>query len=123
LLFKIKSSWFLNNRATKSIGTKLVDDTPPAPIRVQDVKSARTLASDITQSGAKLYDMLANEKEDRAERSRALRFLDMSTSATDGPKEQAYIERCIRDIIDNTKQALEDMRSCCIIAWTLDSWA
>ena len=97
-------------RATKTVSVKFVDDTPPAPIRVQDVKSARTLASDITQSGAKLYDMLANEKEERIERARALRFLDLSTSASDGPKEQAYIERCIRDIIENTKQAVEDMR-------------
>jgi hypothetical protein len=28
----------------------------------------------------------------------------------DGPREQAYIERSIRDIIENTKQALEDAR-------------
>jgi len=98
------------HRATKSISTKLLDDTPPAPIRIQDVKSARVLASDITQSGAKLFDMLAGEKEERQERARALRFLDLSTSAADGPKEQAYIERSIREIIENTKQALEDMR-------------
>jgi len=106
-LLKVAS---LLHRATKSISTKLLDDTPPAPIRIQDVKSARVLASDITQSGAKLFDMLANEKEERQERARALRFLDLSTSAADGPKEQAYIERSIRDIIENTKQALEDMR-------------
>lgn len=29
---------------------------------------------------------------------------------TDGPREQAYIERSIRDIIESTKQALEDAR-------------
>jgi hypothetical protein len=28
----------------------------------------------------------------------------------DGPREQAYIERSIRDIIENTKLALEDAR-------------
>lgn len=29
---------------------------------------------------------------------------------SDGPREQAYIERSIRDIIENTKQSLEDMK-------------
>lgn len=106
----------------------------PPPIKVQDVKLARQLASDLTQSGAKLYDLLETEVVDRQERARALRFLDQtaSTSGTascrwhntfkqiiykyltfwyaDGPREQAYIERSIRDIIENTKQSLEDMR-------------
>jgi predicted PurR-regulated permease PerM len=98
---------------------------------MQDVKAARQLASDITQSGAKLYDLLENEHVERQERAKALRFLDLaaSTSGTmmrlllslviflltfflciDGPREQAYIERSIRDIIENTKQALEDAR-------------
>lgn len=96
--------------ATKSISNKNIDETVPPSIRVQDIKAARVLASDITQSGAKLYDLLANEKTERAERSRALRFLDLSTSTTDGPREQAYIERSIKDLIEHTKQALEDMK-------------
>ncbi len=117
----------------------------PPPIKMQDVKTARQLASDITQSGAKLYDLLENEFVERTERARALRFLDQaaSTSGTDsgkllffspshkciaiiltivqndlliinlyadGPREQAYIERSIRDIIESTKQSLEDAR-------------
>lgn len=98
-------------RATKSASTKLVEETAPPPIKVQDVKAARVLASEITQSGAKLFDLLASEKEERLERARSLRFLDLSTSATEGPREQQYIERSIRDIIEGTKQSVEDMRS------------
>jgi len=46
------------------------------------VKAARVLASDITQSGATLYDLLETEAVDRLERARALRFLDQAASAS-----------------------------------------
>jgi hypothetical protein len=52
----------------------------PPPIKVQDVKLARTLASEITQSGAKLYDLMENEANERMERARALRFLDQAAT-------------------------------------------
>ena len=40
------------------------------------------LASDITQSGATLYDLLETEAVDRLERARALRFLDQAASTS-----------------------------------------
>jgi clusterin-associated protein 1 len=86
------------------------DNVVPPPIKTQDVKFARVLASEITQSGAKLFDLLENEATERQERARALRFLDQSSSGPDGPREQAYIERSIRDIIEKTKQSVDDMR-------------
>lgn len=54
-------------RATQYANRGLSDDVsaPPAPIKVQDVKQARSIASEITQSGAKLYDLLANEANAR----------------------------------------------------------
>lgn len=100
-------------KATKTANKKYEEETVPPPIKAQDVKSARVLASEITQTGAKLYDLLETENTDRLDRSRALRFLDQAASAADGPKEQAFIERSIRDIIENTKQALEDLRKEC----------
>jgi clusterin-associated protein 1 len=100
---------------------------------VQDVKVARQLASEITQSGAKLYDLMENETTERQERSRALRFLDQAATTAgsftfwfpllisliaspvllEGSKEQQFVERKIREIIENTKQAVEDMRKEC----------
>lgn len=55
------------NRATQSSIKTITDESVAniTPIKVQDVKLARTLASDITNSGAKLYDLLANELTDR----------------------------------------------------------
>ena len=49
---------------------------------MQDVKAARQLASDITLSGAKLYDLLENESTERQERAKALRFLDLAASTS-----------------------------------------
>eukprot|EP01038_Epipyxis_sp_PR26KG_P006134 gene6134-8458_t len=100
-------------KATKSVSKRVEDENIPPQIKIQDVKNARILASEITQSGAKLYDLLENEQQERQERARALRFLDASASAADGPREQAYIERSIREVIENTKQSVEDMRKEC----------
>lgn len=71
-----------NNRATQTAAKKVVEETVPPPIKMQDVKVARQLASDITQSGAKLYDLLENEYTERQERARALRFLDQAASTS-----------------------------------------
>ena len=60
------------------------DDNIVPPIKVQDIKAARQLASEITQSGAKLFDMLAKEASERQERLLAIRFLDQSSAAGSG---------------------------------------
>jgi hypothetical protein len=69
-------------RATQSASKKNFEDTVAPPIKMHDVKAARQLASDITQSGAKLYDLLENENTERQERAKALRFLDLAASAS-----------------------------------------
>jgi clusterin-associated protein 1 len=86
---------------------------PTQPIKLHEVRAARQLASEITQTGAKVYDLLANEATERRERERAIRFLDQAASATDGSREQQYIERSIRELIDGTKQAVSDMKKEC----------
>lgn len=48
-----------------STATARLDDSAIAPVKVQDVKAARVLASEITQSGARLFDMLAHEAKER----------------------------------------------------------
>lgn len=97
-------------KASSTVNNLVDSDAIPPPIKVQDVKVARGLASEITQSGAKLYDLLASEAAERLERSRSLRFLDTAGAASEGSKEYAFIERSVREIIENTKQAVEDAR-------------
>ena len=99
--------------ATKSVTRSHDNDPVPTPIKVQDVKTARVLASEITQSGAKLFDLLANEINERAERLQALRFLDTAAASHEGSREYAYVERSLRELIDQTKQSVEDMKKEC----------
>lgn len=54
------------DRASKNSRQSSADDAPPPPIKVQEVKAARSLASDITQRGAKLYDLLSTEVSERS---------------------------------------------------------
>eukprot|EP00353_Schmidingerella_taraikaensis_P007075 CAMPEP_0185577540 /NCGR_PEP_ID=MMETSP0434-20130131/10413_1 /TAXON_ID=626734 ORGANISM="Favella taraikaensis, Strain Fe Narragansett Bay" /NCGR_SAMPLE_ID=MMETSP0434 /ASSEMBLY_ACC=CAM_ASM_000379 /LENGTH=205 /DNA_ID=CAMNT_0028195139 /DNA_START=335 /DNA_END=955 /DNA_ORIENTATION=- len=44
--------------------------------KLHNLKAARQLATEITESGAKLHDMLGAEREMRAAREKALEFLD-----------------------------------------------
>ena len=52
-------------RATRYAMKSNDDEIIPPPIKIQDIKVARGLATDITQSGAKLYDLLGTESVDR----------------------------------------------------------
>lgn len=58
-----------------------IDGINPPNIKLQDVKTIRSLASDITQSGAKLYDLLESESIDRQDRAQAIRHLETIAAA------------------------------------------
>ena len=68
--------------------------------KLHNLKAARQLASEITESGAKLFDLLGQEKELRDAREKALEFLDSISRNLDTNNEQVYIEKAIRNIID-----------------------
>jgi clusterin-associated protein 1 len=58
------------------------------------------LATEITESGAKLFDLLGQERDLKEAREKALEFLDSISRNLDSNNEQVYIEKCIRNIID-----------------------
>lgn len=68
--------------------------------KLHNLKAARQLATEITESGAKLFDLLGQEKDLREARDKALDFLDSISRNLDTNTEQQYIEKCIRNIID-----------------------
>ena len=79
-----------------------------ATSKLHNLKAARTLATEITECGAKLYDLLGSEKDLKQSRDKALEFLDSISRNLDTNTEQVYIEKCIRNIIDNqTKKKTE----------------
>lgn len=77
--------------------------------KLQNLKAARVLATEITESGAKLFDMLIREKELKQARDNALEFLDSISRNLDSNSEQQYIEKCIRNIIDSQQRKMGEM--------------
>ena len=67
--------------------------------KVSTLKAAKQLASEITESGAKLFDLLGKERELKQSRDKALAFLDSISRNLDTNSEQVYIEKCIEKII------------------------
>ena len=78
--------------------------------KLHNLKAARQMAYEITESGSKLFDMLNNERELRAARDKALEFLDSISRNLDQNTEQQYIEKCIRNIIDQQTRKMEEMK-------------
>ena len=77
--------------------------------KLHNLKAARQLATEITETGAKLFDMLGMERELRNAREKALEFLDSISRNLDTNTEQQYIEKCIRNIIDTQTRKMDEM--------------
>ena len=56
--------------------------------KLHNLKAARTLATEITETGAKLYDLIGCERELRQNRDKALEFLDSISKNLDSNTEQ-----------------------------------
>merc|ERR1711907_65898 len=77
--------------------------------KLHNLKAARQLATEVTETGAKLFDMLGMERELRNAREKALEFLDSISRNLDTNTEQQYIEKCIGNIIDNQTKKMTEM--------------
>lgn len=77
--------------------------------KLSNLKQARTLANEITETGAKLYDSLGKENELREAREKALEFLDSISRNLGSNTGQEYIEKCIRDLVGGQEQQIGQM--------------
>lgn len=78
--------------------------------KAKDVKGARALAPDITESGAKLYDLLGSEIELREERNRALNFLDAISNTMASTNEHQFMERKIKEMISSSQDQMDTLK-------------
>lgn len=62
------------------------------------------LASQITEKGVSLFDLLAAEPESRKARMQALRFLDRLSNAPMGSKEHAVLERSLQRLVEEAQE-------------------
>lgn len=77
--------------------------------KLRNLKQARSLANEITETGAKLFDSLGKENDLRESREKALEFLDSISRNLGSNTEQEYIEKCIRDLVGGQSQQMEQM--------------
>jgi len=87
------------------------DATPVT--KVKDLKGARALATELTERGAKLYDLLGHEVALREERLKAMTFLDAISSNLSSTSEHQYIEKRINQIMAQVKENVENLEKQC----------
>lgn len=78
--------------------------------RLSNLKGARALANEITEVGAKLHDSLTREPDLREKREKAVEFLDSMSRNLGSNTEQEYLEKCIRDLIENQESQKNQMK-------------
>jgi len=71
--------------------------------KIADLKNARALGSEITEKGAKLYDLLLHEKELRESRGKALRVLDSLSNGHNDDDAKA-LKKKLRDLLKNANE-------------------
>eukprot|EP00499_Haloplacidia_sp_CaronLabIsolate_P003586 CAMPEP_0196782392 /NCGR_PEP_ID=MMETSP1104-20130614/11311_1 /TAXON_ID=33652 /ORGANISM="Cafeteria sp., Strain Caron Lab Isolate" /LENGTH=408 /DNA_ID=CAMNT_0042152625 /DNA_START=1 /DNA_END=1227 /DNA_ORIENTATION=+ len=85
-------------------------DVPVAPPKLQDLKHTRRLASEITERGAKLHDLLGVENDLQRDRDEAIRFLDAAASNLDSGAEHRFIETKLQEFIGSTRENLAQLK-------------
>ncbi len=114
--FAVKEMLKVASMMHKAMKTSNIDEDENSAVldfnlssKLHNLKEARQLASEITESGAKLYDLLGQEKDLKEARDKALEFLDSISRNLDTNTEQQYIEKCIRNIIDQQNRKMSEM--------------
>ncbi|CAN0388211.1 unnamed protein product [Ascophyllum nodosum] len=90
------------------------DNTEPSlTSQVGDVKKARALATEITETGARLYDLLGKEAEARPQRLRAVAFLEAVSANLGSTRESEIIDSGGREIIARSRENIAALRQQC----------
>eukprot|EP00939_MAST-03C_sp_MAST-3C-sp1_P004082 g4082.t1 len=76
------------------------------------MSNIKALANEITESGAKLFELLQFEDDLRGKRENALRFLD-ATQGTKGASENEFLERKVQDLIAAQEENIAAMKKQC----------
>eukprot|EP00949_MAST-11_sp_MAST-11-sp1_P003718 g3718.t1 len=88
-----------NIAATADDGDADMSMTFELSSKLADLKKTRALGSEITEMGAKLYDLLKQEKDLRDARNKALRLLDALSSNMGSDHEQAAVRRKLHELV------------------------
>eukprot|EP00929_Paragymnodinium_shiwhaense_P024578 TRINITY_DN1507_c0_g1_i1.p2 TRINITY_DN1507_c0_g1~~TRINITY_DN1507_c0_g1_i1.p2 ORF type:complete len:424 (+),score=141.89 TRINITY_DN1507_c0_g1_i1:101-1372(+) len=75
------------------------DDSPALHTKLSDVLSARSMCSEVVETGAGLFDLLQREPETSKDREKALRFLDGLSRNLDSNSEHEAVERAVTGML------------------------
>jgi clusterin-associated protein 1 len=78
--------------------------------KLSDLKSTRSLCSNIVESGASLFELLQKETDNRGDREKALAFLDGMSRNLGSNSETDVIERVLAQQLGSHGQNLEQMK-------------
>ncbi|EGR28900.1 hypothetical protein IMG5_166940 [Ichthyophthirius multifiliis] len=81
------------------------------PSKLSNVKLHKQVANDITDTAQKLFDLLNKEETLRSHRDKALGFLDSISRNLESNNEQAHIEKCVRQLIEQQDSGIVDMQN------------
>merc|ERR1719235_2247336 len=79
--------------------------------KLHDLKSTRSLCSQIVENGASLHDLLMGESECRQAREKAINFLDGISRNLGSNSEIDAIERAVGGVLGSHKSQLEQMKA------------
>jgi len=79
--------------------------------KLSDLKSTRSLCSQIVETGASLFDLLQKEADVRQDRDKALRFLDGISRNLESNSEHELVERALNSMLANHGQNLEQLKT------------
>lgn len=78
--------------------------------KLSDLKSTRSLCSQIVETGAGLFDLLQREADTRVDREKALRFLDGMSRNLESNSEHEVVERAVMSMLGNHGQNLDQLK-------------
>merc|ERR1719498_1495100 len=87
------------------------DETFTLNSKLHDLKSTRSLCSQIVENGASLYDLLSSEGDCRKERERAINFLDGISRNLGSNSEIDAIERAVGGVLGSHRSQLDQMKA------------
>merc|ERR1740123_352699 len=78
--------------------------------KLADLKSTRSLCSQIVETGAGLFGLLADEHSVRADRDKAVRFLDGMSRNLGSNSENEVVERAVSSLLGSHSSNLEQLK-------------
>mmetsp|Transcript_91450 Transcript_91450/g.217929 ORF Transcript_91450/g.217929 Transcript_91450/m.217929 type:complete len:433 (-) Transcript_91450:52-1350(-) len=79
--------------------------------KLADLKSTRSLCSQIVESGATLFELLQKEQDVRQDREKALNFLDGMSRNLGSNSESEMVERAVSQLLGSHSQNLEQLKT------------